>query len=62
VDSEAKRLHSDRSKLIRLALARFLSEARRRALEERDWRGYAKKPQRRDEIEPWLEIQAWPED
>jgi metal-responsive CopG/Arc/MetJ family transcriptional regulator len=62
VDSEAKRLRSDRSKLIRLALARYLTEARRRSLEEQDRQGYVKRPQRRDETDPWLEIQAWPED
>jgi metal-responsive CopG/Arc/MetJ family transcriptional regulator len=62
VDREAKRRRTDRSKLMRAALQAFLAGARRQALDERYRRGYEVKPQRRDEIEPWEEIQAWPEE
>ena len=62
VDREAKRRRTDRSKLMRAALEAFLAEARRQALDERYRRGYEVKPQRRDEIEAWEEIQAWPEE
>ncbi len=62
VDRAAKRLRSDRSKLVRLALARFLADERRRELEERHRAAYQQRPQRADEVEPWVDVQAWPEE
>ncbi len=62
VDREAKRRRSDRSKLIRIAVARLLAEEHRRTLEEADRAGYERKPHARAEWEPWQELQAWPED
>ena len=62
VDREARRRRSDRSKLVREALARFLEDTNRRALEEQHRRGYQMKPQRRDEISPWQKVQRWPRD
>ena len=62
VDREARRRRSDRSKLVREALARFLDEVKRSALEEQHRRGYQLKPQRRDEISPWQKVQRWPRD
>ena len=62
VDRAAKRLRSDRSKLVRLALARFLADERRRDLEERHRAAYRRRPQRADEVEPWGAVQAWPEE
>ena len=46
VDRAAKRRCSERS----------------RTAEEQDRAGYVRKPHRREEWEPWQEIQAWPED
>ncbi len=62
VDREAKRLRSDRSKLVRAALTQFLAESRTRALEERHRKGYEKKPQRLREVTEWETAERWPED
>lgn len=62
VDRAAKRLRSDRSKLVRMALSRFLADERRRELEERHRSAYRRQPQRADEVEPWIGAQAWPEE
>lgn len=62
VDREAKRAGSDRSKLIREALTRFLQETRRKTMEDQDRQAYMKRPQTKDEIEPWEAVQAWPEE
>jgi len=57
VDREARRLHSDRSKLVRTALERFLAHTRRREAETRYLAGYEKKPVARGEF--W-EQDEWP--
>jgi metal-responsive CopG/Arc/MetJ family transcriptional regulator len=62
LDREARRRRTARAKLIRAAVEHYLVALRRRELEERDRRGYDKAPQRLEEIEPWLAVQAWPED
>lgn len=62
VDSEARRQHTDRSKLLRAAAARYLAELRRQRLEEQDRAAYRRKPQRRSELSAWEGIQSWPED
>lgn len=62
VDREAQRRKSNRSKIVRAALALFLADSRRRALEEQYRRGYETSPQRKDEYDLFEEIQAWPED
>lgn len=62
VDRVARRAKTDRSKLIRAAVEKMLREMRIRDLEERDIRAYRKHPQTPEEYEPWLEIQAWPEE
>jgi metal-responsive CopG/Arc/MetJ family transcriptional regulator len=62
VDREAKRRRTNRSSLVRTALAGFLAEARRQALDEQYRRGYERKPVREDELEGWEGIQAWPEE
>lgn len=58
VDREAKRERSDRSKLVRAALVRYLAEQRRRDDEARHRQGYARKPVVRGEF--W-EPDTWPE-
>ena len=35
---------------------------RPRTAEEQDRAGYVRKPHRREEWDPWQEIQTWPED
>jgi metal-responsive CopG/Arc/MetJ family transcriptional regulator len=62
LDREARRLKSDRSKLIRVAVTRLLSTARRRSLEEQDRACYERTPQAPSEWEPWQEVQSWPEE
>jgi len=62
VDREAKRLRSNRSKLIRAALSAYLATARRRMLDERYRRGYEQKPAAPDEFGDWERIQEWPEE
>lgn len=61
VDEEARRQGSDRSKLVRSALERFLAGEKRRRLEEAHRRGYEAHPQRTEETADWEEIQEWPE-
>jgi metal-responsive CopG/Arc/MetJ family transcriptional regulator len=61
LDAQAKRGKTDRSKLVRVAAARYLQELKRQEMEARHRRGYEKKPQTSDEVTPWLDIQAWPE-
>ncbi|MEK6606863.1 MAG: ribbon-helix-helix protein, CopG family [Myxococcota bacterium] len=62
IDQAAKQTGLDRSKFIRKAVARLLAEMRRRELEATHRRGYVRKPQRKDEVAAWEELQAWPEE
>jgi metal-responsive CopG/Arc/MetJ family transcriptional regulator len=62
LDREAKRLRANRSKLIRLAVERFLQDQQRLALEEADRRGYERRPRRAAELDAWEGIQEWPEE
>jgi metal-responsive CopG/Arc/MetJ family transcriptional regulator len=62
LDREAKRIRTNRSKLIRLAVERFLQDQQRLALEEADRRGYERRPQRIGELDAWEAVQAWPEE
>jgi metal-responsive CopG/Arc/MetJ family transcriptional regulator len=62
LDQEAKRLRSNRSKLIRRAVEQFLRDQERLALEEADRSGYRRRPPRVRELDAWEAIQAWPED
>ena len=62
IDRAARRRKSDRSKLIRTAVTRLLTDERRGTLEELDRAGYERTPHARAEWEPWQEIQEWPED
>ena len=62
VDREAKRAKSDRSKLVRAAISRYLREAKRASMEQRHIEGYRRRPIHKSEIEPWEGIQEWPED
>jgi metal-responsive CopG/Arc/MetJ family transcriptional regulator len=60
IDREAKRLRSDRSKLIRAAVTSFLEKSHRSALERQHRLGYTKHDQRDDRIEEWEDVQEWP--
>jgi metal-responsive CopG/Arc/MetJ family transcriptional regulator len=62
IDREAKRRKLDRSKLLRAAVVDYLANQRRREREKQDRRGYAGTPQKKEEYEPWLVAQVWPED
>jgi metal-responsive CopG/Arc/MetJ family transcriptional regulator len=61
-DLAAKRRKVNRSALIRLALREHLKQLRVRELEEREARGYREHPQSSEEIDPWQDAGAWPED
>ena len=61
LDLASKRLRSDRSKLVREAVARFLAAEEARAKESRTIEAYRKKPLTREERE-WLGASAWPKD
>lgn len=62
VDKEAKRLGSDRSKLMRMALRDFLAIQRVREREEAHRRGYLKSPASETEMKAWRRAELWPED
>ena len=62
VDREARRRGSDRSKLIRAAVERWLEEAKRREREERYVRSLQSDPGEPKEAAAWESIQVWPED
>jgi len=61
-DREAKRRRTNRSSLVRTALAQFLIAAERQVLDEQYRAGYERKPVRKAELEGWEGIQTWPED
>lgn len=62
LDRTAKRLNSDRSKLIRTAVADYLKAMQGRELEARHRAGYEKHPQSPGEARAWEGIQKWPEE
>jgi len=59
-DQAARRARSNRSAVVRDALREHLRRLEIREKEERDFRGYAKKPQSRDEAAAWEREAAWP--
>jgi metal-responsive CopG/Arc/MetJ family transcriptional regulator len=61
IDQQAKRSKTDRSKLLRLAAARYLQELKRRSLEFQHRAGYEGQPSEREEVDAWQDVQAWPE-
>jgi metal-responsive CopG/Arc/MetJ family transcriptional regulator len=60
LDRAAKRLRSDRSKLVREAVARFLATEEAKAKERRVIEAYERQPLTREELD-WLEAGEWPE-
>lgn len=61
LDSTAKRIGRDRSKLVREAVARFLAAEDAREKEQRVIEAYERQPLTREELE-WLEAGEWPKD
>ena len=59
-DQAARRTKQNRSALVREALREHLKRLEVRASEERDRKGYARQPQRRDESRLWEAEAAWP--
>ena len=51
-----------RSELIREALREYLKSKRLQALEERDRKGYQRKPVKQDEFDVWDVEAVWPDD
>lgn len=59
-DRAAQRRKQNRSALVRDALREHLRNLEIRALEERDRKGYASRPQVRVESQIWEQEAAWP--
>ena len=57
----ARRTKTDRSKLVRVAIRRYLAASQVRAWEEGDIRAYQRKPLLRADIELWQKARIWPE-
>jgi metal-responsive CopG/Arc/MetJ family transcriptional regulator len=60
LDRAAKRLRSDRSKLVREAVARYLASEDAKAKDRKTIEAYEKQPLTREELD-WLEAAEWPE-
>ncbi|MGC9222891.1 MAG: ribbon-helix-helix protein, CopG family [Terracidiphilus sp.] len=61
-DRAARKINANRSALVRDALREHLRRMEISAQEDRDRQGYARRPQTRDECEPWVAEAAWPEE
>jgi metal-responsive CopG/Arc/MetJ family transcriptional regulator len=61
-DQAARKTNRNRSALVRDALREHLRSLEVREREERDRRGYAKRPQAADESHVWEAKARWPED
>jgi metal-responsive CopG/Arc/MetJ family transcriptional regulator len=59
-DRVAAQAKINRSALFRNALCEHLKRLHIRELEEREELGYAKRPQQREEWEPWIRVAVWP--
>ena len=59
-DQAARRAKRNRSALVRDALREYLRRLEVRAKEERDRRGYSKRPQTSDESSAWETEATWP--
>ena len=62
LDKEARRQASDRSKLVREAVRRYLASLQRQRDDEAYVRAYTAQPDDARETESWAKAQAWPED
>jgi hypothetical protein len=62
IDREARRRGTDRSKLMREAMRRYLLKLVRDADEAQYVASYRALPQESAELRRWEKIQAWPED
>jgi len=62
LDREAKRQGSDRSKLMREAVRRYLAKLIRDADELEYLESYRRHPQDPQELREWAKVQAWPAD
>lgn len=60
-DAAAKRARLNRSALVRLALREHLRRLKIKELEDRDRRGYQRRPQKVSEIARWERVAVWPE-
>ena len=62
IDREAKRVGSDRSKLMREAVRRYLSKLIRDADEREYVESYRRQPEDVKELRDWSKVQTWPAD
>jgi metal-responsive CopG/Arc/MetJ family transcriptional regulator len=61
-DQVARRIRMNRSALVRDALREHLRRLETRDREERDRKGYSRRPQVRDETLAWEAEAAWPQE
>jgi metal-responsive CopG/Arc/MetJ family transcriptional regulator len=61
-DRAARRLKQNRSALIRDALRAHLERLAVREREERDRRGYEKRPEAVEDLAVWEKVAKWPEE
>jgi metal-responsive CopG/Arc/MetJ family transcriptional regulator len=61
-DAAAKRARLNRSALVRQALREHLRRLKIKELEDRDRRGYQRRPQKVSEIARWEKVAVWPEE
>lgn len=61
-DRAARRVHVNRSALVREALREHLKRMRVLEMEERDRRGYQEHPDTEAELSGWEAVAAWPEE
>lgn len=60
LDKLAKGKKLDRSKVVRLAIKRYLAAAKIEAWEQSDIEAYKRKPMTQREIDAWSKVRAWP--
>jgi len=60
-DAAAKRARLNRSALVRQALREHLRRLKIKELEDRDRRGYQRRPQKVSKISRWEKVAVWPE-
>lgn len=62
IDEAARRANMDRSKLVRVAIRRYLVASQVQDWERSDIAAYRRKPLTRADLDPWQKARVWPED
>ncbi len=61
-DRAARRVKINRSALVRDALRAYLKQLHYEEKERRDREGYERYPDSEDDLAPWEQVAAWPQD